>query len=162
METTIRELPTLCVDWESGAGTVELGNRLENAPPRLRWDVLMDWRLQIDHLLIEADRALHPEHRSLQTQVRYDQNARRRLVCEQLSGQTVVCAEPLINGDVLLHLRGGRHVVVYAHDEDVKLEVATSAAHVRRHAAGHGTGDFYVRESDPRPALRRGLAPAPR
>ena len=56
--------------------------------------------------------------------------------------------QSLLNGDVLLHLSDGDAVVLYAYDEDVKLE-AVDAQRARSHAAQAGTGDYYVREEPP-------------
>ena len=138
--------PALTVDWVSGEGGIDLGERLANAAPGFRRDVLSDWRNQIDSLCSEAEAELHPERREQQVRDQRAQNSRRRLLCERLSGESIVLAEPLVNGDVLLHLASGRAVVLYARHEDVKVDVVEDASHARRHATRDGTGDWYVRE----------------
>lgn len=140
------DLPALTVDWISGEGNVELGERLAAASPSFRRDVLADWKGEIDALSNEADAALNPDKREQQERDQRTQNSRRRQLCERLSGQTILHAEPLVNGDVLLHLVSGKTVVLYARHEDVKFDVVADAAHARRHATRDGTGDWYVRE----------------
>jgi hypothetical protein len=143
------EAPALKVDWESGEGRVEIGERLRNAPARLRYDVLADWKDEIESLLRDAETQLHPEKRHLQVHYQRANNLRRRALCERLSGHTIEMAEPLVNGDVLLHLRSGRSVVLYAFHEDIKLDVVNDVRHARRYAAQSNTGDYYLREEPP-------------
>jgi hypothetical protein len=139
-------MPALTVDWVSGEGDIDLGERLANAAPGFRRDVLADWQDQIELLRNEAEAELYPERREQQVRDQRAQNSRRRQLCERLSGQSIVLAEPLVNGDVLLHLQSGHAVVLYARHEDVKIDVVEDAAHARRHATRDGTGDWYVRE----------------
>lgn len=139
---------TLSVDWESGEGRLDIGAPLTQAHPRLRRDVLADWKDEIERLLAEAEAALRPDQHDVELQQQRQRNLRRRQVCDRLEGQTIRMAEPLVNGDVLLHLPDGEAVVLYAYDEDVKLE-AVDAQRARAHAAQAGTGDYYVREDLP-------------
>lgn len=139
-------VPALTVDWVSGEGSIDLGERLDNAAPGFRRDVLSDWRNQIDALCSEAEAELYPERREQQVRDQRAQNSRRRRLCERLSGQSILHAEPLVNGDVLLHLASGHAVVLYARHEDVKIDLVEDAVHARRHATRDGTGDWYVRE----------------
>lgn len=139
-------LPALTVDWVSGEGAVVLGERLAKAAAGFRRDVLSDWKDQIASLTVAAEAELHPDKRDQRVRDQRAQNSRRRKLCERLSGQTILLAEPLVNGDVLLHLVSGRTVVLYARHEDVKFDVVTDAAHARHHATRDGTGDWYVRE----------------
>ncbi|MBA2722657.1 MAG: hypothetical protein H0U56_07105 [Methylibium sp.] len=141
--------PGFEIDWECGEGGVCLPRPLAEAPAGFRYDVLADWKDRIDRLHRDAESALYPDKRSRELQSQRVQNERRRLLCERLSGRTVVMAEPLVNGDVLLHLDTGKAVVMYAHAEDVKLEVVADPGHARRLAARDGTGDFYLREDLP-------------
>lgn len=136
----------LRVDWESGEGEVELRGLLDGAPARFRHDVLSDWKQRIDALLDEAEAELHPGREARRLSEQRGHNALRRSLCEQLAGQRIEAAEPLVNGDVLLHLQGGRHVVLFARDEDVKLEVVSDLGHARRYAARQAHGDYYLRE----------------
>lgn len=140
------ELPEIAVDWATGEASVRIGSRLEASAARLRHDVLSDCKRDIDALLDAAEAALWPERRDRVAAEQRSQNARRRELCERLAGQTIAAAEPLVNGDVLLHLASGRHVVLYARHEDVKIELVDDARRARRHADEHGTGDWYVRE----------------
>lgn len=142
----IGETALLRVDWESGEGEVELGGLLDGAPARFRRDVLKDWKQRIDMLLAEAEDALHPGRDAERLRAQHGHNGLRRRLCEQLGGQRIEAAEPLVNGDVLLHLQGGRHVVLFARDEDVKLEVVSDLGHARRYAARQAPGDYYLRE----------------
>ncbi|MCM5679514.1 hypothetical protein M8A51_08215 [Schlegelella sp. S2-27] len=139
---------TLSVDWESGEGRLDIGTLLAQAHPRLRRDVLADWKDEIERLLAEAQTALQPDQHDVELVQQRQRNLRRRLVCEKLEEQSIRMAEPLVNGDVLLHLSDGQAVVLYAYDEDVKLE-AVDAQRARAHAAEAGTGDYYVREDLP-------------
>lgn len=143
------ETPGFEVDWDCGEGKFCLPRPLAEAPAGFRYDVLADWKDQIDLLHRDAEAALYPDKRSHELQSQRVQNERRRLLCERLAGHTIVLAEPLVNGDVLLHLSTGKAVVLYAHAEDVKLEVVADAAHARSLAARDGTGDFYLREDPP-------------
>lgn len=138
--------PVWQVDWECGVAEFEPGERLDSAPAEFRRDVLSDWKTAIDALLGEAVAELEPDRALRHARDQRVHNHKRRRLCEQLSGQTIVLAEPLVNGDVLLHLQSGRAVVLYAHREDVKLDTIADAAAARRYAVGHGTGDWYVRE----------------
>ncbi|MBA3596936.1 MAG: hypothetical protein H0W40_06110 [Methylibium sp.] len=147
--------PGFKVDWDCGEGGVCLPRPLAEAPAGFRYDVLADWKDRIDRLHRDAESALYPDKRSRELQSQRVQNERRRLLCERLSGRTVVMAEPLVNGDVLLHLDTGKAVVMYAHAEDVKLEVVADAGHARRLAAQDATGDFYLREDSLEAANRR-------
>lgn len=140
------ESPALKVDWECGEGSVHLGGMLRDAPVRFRYDVLSDWKDQIDHLLREAHRGLYPEQQTQTLHRQRAHNARRRKLCATLSGQTIEMVEPLVNGDLLLHLRSARTVVLYASHEDVKLDVVTDVSHARHYASQDNTGDYYVRE----------------
>ena len=139
-------LPAVSVDWVSGEGDVDLGERLAEAPAGFRRDVLSDWKDRIDALLKEAEAELHPERQEQQAKAQRLDNSRRRRLCERLSGQAILLAEPLVNGDVLLHLVSGKTVVLYARNEDVKIDTVADAAHARRYAKQDGTGDWYVRE----------------
>lgn len=150
----------LTVDWESGEGRVEIGTALAQAHPRLRRDVLADWKDEIEALLAEAEGALKPDQQDAELVRQRERNQRRRLMCETLEGRTIRLAEPLVNGDVLLHLSNGTAVVLYAYDEDVKLE-AVEADRARLHAAKAGTGDYYVREDLPQTRAGDDLPPAP-
>ena len=150
---------TLSVDWESGEGRLVLGDSLAQAHARLRRDVLADWRDEIEHLLAEAEAALQPDQHDVELAQQRQRNLRRRLVCERLQGQTIHLAEPLVNGDVLLHFADGSAVVLYAYDEDVKLE-AVDAMRARVHAARAGTGDYYLREDLPEAPLNEPPRPA--
>jgi hypothetical protein len=145
----MEETPVLKVDWDCGEGSLSLPRPLADAPAGFRYDVLADWKDQIEGLYRGAEAELYPEKRSREMQSQRVQNARRRALCERLTGHTIVLAEPLANGDVLLHLGSGKAVVLYAHDEDVKLEVVADPGHARRLAAQAGTGDFYLREQAP-------------
>ena len=154
------EVALLRVDWESGEGEVELGGLLDGAPPRFRRDVLKDWKQRIDMLLAEAEDALHPGRDAERLRAQRGHNGLRRRLCEQLAGQRIEAAEPLVNGDVLLHLQGERHVVLFARDEDVKLEVVADLAHARRYAARQVHGDYYLREEAVSDAQVPGTEPA--
>lgn len=143
------DTPALRVDWVSGEGSVCLPEPLAEAPAGFRYDVLADWKDQIELLYRDAEAAAYPERRSRQLHTQRVLNERRRSLCERLAGHTIVMAEPLVNGDVLLHLATGKAVVLYAHREDVKLEVVNDVAHARGLAAADGTGDFYLREGSP-------------
>src|SRR4051794_32680416 len=107
MQTSIEACPALQVDWESGEGQVCLGEQLTQSHPRFKYDVLADWKVQIDQLLGACEADLYPQRRLERTRVQRLNNRRRRSVCEALSGATVELAEPLVNGDVLLHLANG-------------------------------------------------------
>lgn len=137
----------LTVDWQSGEGALELGDLLESAPLAFRRDVLADWQAQIGVLLAQAQAQLYPEDREELVRRQRLHNGLRRELCEGLGGQRIELAEPLVNGDVLLHLQGGSRVVFYAHREDVKVEVVANAAEARSLAAADATGDYYLRES---------------
>lgn len=156
----MKHTPTaeLMVDWESGEGRLELGSALAQAHPRLRRDVLLDWKDQIEALLAEAESALQPDQHDVELTQQRLRNQRRRAVCEKIEGQTIRLAEPLVNGDVLLHLADGHVVVIYAYDEDVKLETV-DAHRARAHAAKAGTGDYYLREDLPEPPAAEPSAP---
>lgn len=136
----------LFIDWESGEGHLRLGAAFEGAPARFRFDVLSDWKDQIDRLYSHVENELYPEKRDQRAHYQRAQNTRRRELCERLAGHTIEAAEPLVNGDVLLHLKAGKTVVVYANNEDVKIDVVADVAHARRFAQKDGTGDYYVRE----------------
>lgn len=136
----------LHVDWECGQGSMTLGRRFDDAPARFRYDVLADWKAQIERLFLAAEADLHPEQQRRRSDERERFNQRRRLLCEQLAGQRIAVAEPLVNGDVLLHLDGGKALVLFARDEDVKLDIVADTGHARRRAAADGTGDYYLRE----------------
>jgi hypothetical protein len=136
----------LTIDWDSGEGALRLGERFAKAPARFRFDVLADWKDQVDRLYGAAESELYPDKRDQRAHYQRAQNTRRRELCEKLGGHTIDLAEPLVNGDVLLHLRGGKTVVLYANDEDVKVDVVADVAHARRFASRDGTGDYYVRE----------------
>lgn len=140
------ETPGFTVDWECGEGSVCLPRPLAEAPPGFRYDVLVDWKDRIDRLHRDAEATLYPDKRGRELQSQRVNNERRRVLCEALAGHTIVMAEPLVNGDVLLHLQTGKAVVLYARGEDVKLEVVADPGHARRLAARDGTGDFYLRE----------------
>lgn len=152
------EAPVWQVDWECGEGEVSLPPALAAAAPALRYEVLADWKDRLELLHRDAEAEVFPGKRNREMQSQRVRNARRRLLCERLTGQRIEMAEPLANGDVLLHLAGGKAVVFYAHIEDVKLEVVADAGHARRLAAADGTGDFYLREDPPEPATPRRLA----
>ena len=141
----MHDAPTLTVDWDSGEGQLHLG-QLADAPPRLRLDVLADWKDQIELVHRQAEAQLFPQREAEARQEQKRQNRRRRELCERLSGQTVLMAEPLVNGDVLLHLASGRCIVLYARKEDVKLEMVPEPGHARRLAAADHMGDVYLRE----------------
>ena len=111
-------------------------------------------------LLELAVSELEPHRRTEELRLQRERNLRRRLMCERLEGQTIVMAEPLVNGDVMLHLGNGETVVLYAYDEDVKLE-HVNPARARRHAEEAGLGDYYVREDAPRTASAGSEQPAP-
>lgn len=150
----------LTVDWDSGEGRLALGSALAQAHPRLRRDVLADWKDQIDALIAEAQAALQPDQQDVELAQQRLRNQRRRAVCERIEGETIRLAEPLVNGDVLLHFTDGHVVVLYAYEEDVKLETV-DAHRARAHAAKAGTGDYYVREDTPEaPALEPPAAPS--
>lgn len=140
------ELPRVSVDWATGEASVSLGQRLEAAPTRMRHDVLADCKRDIDALLDATEAELWPERRDRVAAEQRKLNARRRELCERLAGQTIAMAEPLVNGDVLLHLASGRAMVLYARHEDVKVELVDDARSARRLANEDGTGDWYVRE----------------
>lgn len=142
----------LTVDWQSGEGALELGDLLEAAPLAFRRDVLADWQAQIGMLLAQVQAQLHPEDREELVRRQRLHNGLRRELCEGLGGQRIELAEPLVNGDILLHLQGGSRVVFYAHREDVKVEVVANAAEARSLAAADATGDYYLRESASRHA----------
>lgn len=145
----------LSIDWESGEGAVRVGTAFEKAPARFRYDVLADWKDQVDRLFAAVEAELFPELREQRAHYQRAQNTRRRELCEKLAGHTVDVAEPLVNGDVLLHLRAGKTVVLYANNEDVKVDVVADVAHARRFASKDGTGDYYVREETPEDRLIR-------
>lgn len=136
----------LTIDWESGEGGVCLGEAFAKAPARFRFDVIADWKDQIERLFSAAEAELYPDKRDQRAHYQRAQNTRRRELCEKLAGHTIELAEPLVNGDVLLHLRAGKTVVLYANDEDVKIDVVADVSHARRFASKDGTGDYYVRE----------------
>ena len=139
----------LTVDWESGEGGVDIGSLLDEVAPRIRRDVLADWKARIDQLHAQAEAQLEPDlHERLAHAVRRQcsYNGVRRLLCERLGGQQISMAEPLVNGDVLLHLGNGKTVVLYARHEDVKVAVVPDVTHARRLAAADATGDYYLRE----------------
>jgi hypothetical protein len=136
----------LTIDWDSGEGGLRLAAAFERAPLRFRYDVLADWKDQIDRLFGQVENELFPEKRDQRAHYQRAQNTRRRELCERLAGHTLETAEPLVNGDVLLHLKGGKAVVVYANNEDVKIDVVADVGHARRFASKDGTGDYYVRE----------------
>jgi hypothetical protein len=141
-----KDATALTIDWESGEGGVRLATTFEHAPLRFRYDVLSDWKDQIDRLFSQVEGELYPGKRDQRAHYQRAQNTRRRELCERLGGHTIEAAEPLVNGDVLLHLRGNKTVVVYANNEDVKIDVVADVAHARRFASKDGTGDYYVRE----------------
>lgn len=145
----MEDAPALTVDWDSGEGGLRLGGQLADAPARLRYDVLCDWQDQIELLVRQAEADLYPQRRLDTLRSQRLQNRRRRQLCERLGGQTIAQAEPLTNGDVLLHLRGAPAVVLHARAEDVKMETIHDAAHARRLAAADGHGDYYLREDEP-------------
>lgn len=148
------DAPTLEMDWDSGEGRLQMGDRLARAPAGLRRDVLNDWKVEIDALLLAAEHELSPDSTRLRLQTQRIQNTRRRMLCERLTGMTIEAAEPLVNGDVLLHLAGGRCLVLFARDEDVKLDVVNNVDHARSYAEKAGTGDHYLREE---PSEQRAL-----
>ena len=141
--------PKLRVDWDCGQGELHASERFNASPPTFRRDVLSDWKQAIDALFDAADAELQPDRRERVVRDQRVHNERRRQLCEQLSGQAIVLAEPLVNGDVLLHLQSGRAVVLYARREDVKIDVVSDARRARRYATEDGTGDWYVREDAP-------------
>lgn len=140
------ELPALGVDWESGEGTLRMGGVLRDAPLCFRLDVLADWKEQIDQLYSQAKRELRPDEDSEQLRRQRVHNARRRILCGRLAGQTIELVESLVNGDLLLHLHSGRAVVMYAKREDVKIDLVADVSRARRCAFEDNTGDYYVRE----------------
>lgn len=139
------DMPALHVDWETGQGEIDLG-RLADLPAAFRRDVLRDWQRQIEQELFRVENELQPEKRADALHDQRFQNARRRAMCERLSGAHVLLAEPLVNGDVLLHLQGGDTVVMFARHEDVKFNVVRDADRARHFASTDNTGDYYVRE----------------
>ncbi|HSN32129.1 MAG TPA: hypothetical protein VLU41_05555 [Ideonella sp.] len=145
----------LTIDWDSGEGGVRLGAAFEKAPARFRHDVLSEWKDHIDRLVAAVEAELYPDLREQRAHYQRAQNTRRRELCEKLAGHTVDVAEPLVNGDVLLHLRAGKTVVLYANNEDVKVDVVADVMHARRFASKDGTGDYYVREETPEDRLLR-------
>ncbi len=160
MERISSTAATLKVDWESGIGRVEVETAFAQAPAGLRRDALRDWTDELDMLLELAVSELEPHRRTEELRLQRERNLRRRLMCERLEGQTIVMAEPLVNGDVMLHLGNGEAVVLYAYDEDVKLE-HVNPARARRQAEEAGLGDYYVREDAPHTASARSEQPAP-
>jgi hypothetical protein len=148
-ENAMNEGPEVAIDWDCGSAALSLGRRLAGASARLRADVLADLRDQVEALLGEARAEADPEEPTRRRVSQQRENARRRQLCERLAGHTIQHAEPLVNGDVLLHLLGGRALVLWARHEDVKLDVVDDPMHARRHAANDGTGDFYLREAGP-------------
>lgn len=155
MEAQATTTNALTIDWESGEGGVQLGTAFDKSPARFRYDVLADWKDQIDRLFATVEAELYPDKRDQRAHYQRAQNTRRRELCERLAGHTVELAEPLVNGDVLLHLRGGKTVVLYANNEDVKVDVVADVAHARRFASRDGTGDYYVREETAEDRLLR-------
>jgi hypothetical protein len=155
MDDTVSTASTLTIDWESGEGGVRVGADFRKAPARFRYDVLADWKDQIDRLFATAEAELYPDKRDQLAHYQRAQNTRRRELCERLAGHTVDLAEPLVNGDVLLHLSTGKTVVLYANNEDVKVDVVADVAHARRFASRDGTGDYYLREETPEDRLLR-------
>ena len=137
---------TLTIDWDSGEGGVRLSEAFGKAPVRFRHDVLADWKDQVDRLFATVEAELYPDKRDQLAHYQRAQNTRRRELCEKLAGHAIELAEPLVNGDVLLHLRSGKTVVLYANNEDVKVDVVADVTHARRFASRDGTGDYYVRE----------------
>lgn len=150
----MNEAPLLKVDWDSGEGRLEMGEALARAPAALRLDVLNDWKVELDALLQATEQELSPDRVKKKLQAQRVQNTRRRMLCERLAGMTIRAAEPLVNGDVLLHLSNGRCLVLFARDEDVKLDVVNDVEHARRFADKAGTGDHYLREE---PSEQRAL-----
>ena len=150
----MNEAPTLKVDWESGEGHLDMGERLSRAPAGLRLDVLKDWKVELDALLQATEHELSPDHAKRRLQSQRVQNTRRRMLCERLAGLTIRAAEPLVNGDILLHLSNGRCLVLFARDEDVKLDIVNDIERARRFADKAVTGDHYLRED---PAEQRAL-----
>ena len=143
------ESPALHIDWESGEGRIHVGHQLTQSPARFRYDVLADWKGEIDHMLRAVERELHPQRPAEQLEDQRTQNRRRRVLCERLSGANIRMAEPLVNGDVLLHLADGSTVVVFARHEDVKFDVIDTPQRARAYAQRAGTGDYYLREDAP-------------
>ncbi|MCW7538664.1 hypothetical protein OOT46_12505 [Aquabacterium sp. A7-Y] len=149
----------LKLDWESGEGRVEVGEAFAEAHARFRRDVLADWKDEIERLLQQAEDALDPQRADQEIAEQRQRNLQRRRLCEELGGQTIKLAEPLVNGDVLMHLSDGRSVVLYAYDEDVKLE-RVDPLRARLHAQKACAGDVYVREDPPeRPTPHPEAAP---
>jgi hypothetical protein len=146
---------TLTIDWDSGEGAVRLAEAFGKAPARFRYDVLADWKDQVDRLFATVEAELYPDKRDQLAHYQRAQNTRRRELCEKLAGHTVDLAEPLVNGDVLLHLTSGKTVVLYANNEDVKIDVVADVAHARRFASRDGTGDYYLREETQEDRLLR-------
>jgi hypothetical protein len=140
----------LKLDWESGEGSMDLPEELASAPERFQLDVLNDWKHDLLAQIARLEASLHPERANERLQRQRRRNANRRQLCERLSGLRVEMAEPLSNGDVMLHLSNGRSLVLYAYNEDVKLEVVLPAR-AREHAAQDNTGDYYLREDLPEP-----------
>ena len=139
------DMPALRVDWETGEGEIDLG-RLAQMPAAFRRDVLRDWQRHIEQALFRAEDELQPDKRMDALHDQRFQNARRRAMCERLSGAEVLLAEPLVNGDVLLHLRGGDTVDMFARQEHVQINVVRHADRARHYATTDTTGDYYVRE----------------
>ena len=54
---------TLTIDWDSGEGAVRLGAAFGKAPARFRYDVLADWKDQIDRLFATVEAELYPDKR---------------------------------------------------------------------------------------------------
>lgn len=160
MEQLSTTAATLKVDWESGVGRVELEPAFAQAPAGFRRDALADWNDEIESLLQVAVSELEPDRHAEELRLQRERNLRRRLMCERLEGQTIVMAEPMVNGDVMLHLGNGEAVVLYAYDEDVKLE-HVNPARARRQAEEAGLGDYYVREDAPHTASAGSEQPAP-
>ncbi|AKJ28094.1 hypothetical protein [Caldimonas brevitalea] len=150
----------LTVDWESGEGRLQLSEELAKAPARFRADVLADWKDELERLLAAAEAALEPRKQEQEIARQRQRNQQRRRLCEELAGQTVELAEPLVNGDVMLHLANGSALVLYAYDEDVKLETV-DPVRARLHAQKGCAGDTYVREDPPQPPQRAAEPAAP-
>ncbi|WKB52377.1 hypothetical protein [Eleftheria terrae] len=148
----------LTLDWESGEGRIEVDAAFSATHARFRRDVLADWQDEIALLIEQAEAELDPGRAEQEIAEQRQRNLQRRRLCEELAGLTIELAEPLVNGDVLLHLSDGHSVVLYAYEEDVKLE-SVDPGRARLHAQKACAGDVYVREDLPSPGAAEPTPP---
>ncbi len=124
--------PSIRINWDTGEGRLELGDRFSQADALFRSDVLSDIAGQANALYEEACSDLFP---GMNARLQRFQNQHRQHQTATLVGQTIKAAKALRNGDVALELGDGRVVVFAATDEDVKICTTPSMAAAIRYAA---------------------------